>query len=41
MAQKTVRLMLKHIELYYDGDEFVEEGQTGRLPYNRKYQADK
>ncbi|MDX1490380.1 MAG: hypothetical protein R3332_03780 [Pseudohongiellaceae bacterium] len=33
MTVKNLRFLLKEIELYYDGDEFVPKGKKGRAPY--------
>ncbi|MEM7431651.1 MAG: hypothetical protein AAF351_06890 [Pseudomonadota bacterium] len=40
MPTKTVRFLLSEIELYYDGDKFVDEGKPGRKPYSAKYVKD-
>ena len=41
MPTKNIRFLLKEIEIYYDGDDFVPEGKTGRMPYSNRYKADK
>lgn len=41
MSTKTVRFLLSEIELYYDGDTFVDQGKTGRAPYSAAHRKDK
>ena len=35
MPTKNIRFILREIELYYDGDEFVAKGKKGRAPYTK------
>lgn len=40
MTVKKLRMSIKSIQLYYDGDNFVDEGEQGRAPFNESKHLD-